>query len=210
MQVLQQICGINVVVYFGPEIFKDANFSARVAILLTAGTGLAQICATFLCARVVDKWGRRYMSFLGLTGMIISLAALGAAFQLTDSYRGILALISVLVYRCMFSISMGPLPYIITAEIFPTSFRAAGVSLCWSMNWATNFLVSQTFLPMVNVLTTSGVFFAYMAVCFVAIAFIRSCVHETCGQTLEQLSNLPEMAAEVKPSAILPARRMTT
>merc|ERR1711862_23709 len=112
---------------------------------------------------------------------------LAVSFWLPPSATGGLALASVVVYRSMFSISMGPLPYIITAEIFPTHCRAAGVSLCWCLNWIANYFVSQTFLLLIDGLTTSGTFLLYATICVFTICFIRVCVPETSGKTLEQL-----------------------
>merc|ERR1719213_602549 len=102
--------------------------------------------------------------------MTISLCGLGGSFLLEEgsSMQGAGALVSMLVYRVAFSLSLGPLPYIICAEIFSNSIRASGVSLCWAANWAANFVVSLTFLPLMGVLTTSGTFFVYAAVCVFA------------------------------------------
>merc|ERR1712003_409899 len=126
-------------------------------------------------ARVVDRVGRRIMTFIGLYIMTVSLLGLAVTFWLTGSYVGYLALVAVLLYRVSFSISLGPMPYIITAEIFPNSFRASGVSLCWAVNWAFNFLVSLSFLPMMQLLSTSFTFITYAVVCVFAVWFVYAC-----------------------------------
>merc|ERR1712050_674901 len=141
-------------------------------IFLSSAVSLAQIIATLYLARVVDRVGRRLMTFIGLYIMTISLVALAISFWLTGHYVGYLALVAVLLFRVSFSISLGPMPYIITAEIFPNSCRASGVSICWFVNWASNFIVSLTFLPMLHALTTSGTFLLYAAICVFAIWFI--------------------------------------
>merc|ERR1712050_370536 len=170
-------------------------------IFLSSAVSLAQIIATLYLARVVDRVGRRLMTFIGLYIMTISLVALAISFWLTGHYVGYLALVAVLLYRVSFSISLGPMPYIITAEIFPNSFRASGVSLCWAVNWATNFMVSLSFLPMMNLLSTSVTFIVYAVVCIFAVWFVYACVPETRGQTLEQLEETVNAAHPESPPA---------
>jgi len=187
LQVLQQISGINVAIYYAPKIFTLAHFSNSLSVFLSAAVSGAQIAATLLLARTIDRVGRRPMSFIGLGLMILSLSLLGASFLLSGKGEGWLALCAVFLYRVSFSISLGPLPYIITAEIFPQSFRASGVSLCWAANWGANFLVSLTFLPLLGVLTISGTFFMYAAVCCFAVYFVHERVPETRGRTLQEL-----------------------
>jgi SP family galactose:H+ symporter-like MFS transporter len=188
LQFLQQVSGINVAVYYGPKIFTMAGFSKDASTFLCAVLSLAQMVATLLLARVVDRVGRRFMSFLGIALMVVSLVALGTAFLplLSSQDAEWLAVGSMLVFRVAFSISLGPLPYIITAEIFPGSCRASGVSLCWFVNWASNCGVSLAFLPLLKVLHTSGTFFMYASVCVLAMIFVKFCVPETSGQALEE------------------------
>merc|ERR1712107_443850 len=144
---------------------------------------------TLFLARVVDALGRRFMSFVGLVGMAFSLHMLALVFQLPEALEGWLSLVAILLFRIFFSISLGPLPYIITAEVFPAGFRASGVSLCWAMNWFANFIVSLTFLPLMDQLTPTWTFVMYAGVCVLAIWFIYTCVPETSCRTLEQLEN---------------------
>mmetsp|Transcript_71592 Transcript_71592/g.209841 ORF Transcript_71592/g.209841 Transcript_71592/m.209841 type:complete len:324 (-) Transcript_71592:29-1000(-) len=190
LQVLQQVSGINVAVYYAPTIFKLAHFSDDLSVFLSAAVSLIQIMATLFLAGVIDRVGRRPMCFIGLGFMTLSLVVLGVSFLLSAKAAGGLALGAVLLYRVAFSLSLGPLPYIITAEIFPNRYRASGVSLCWAVNWISNFVVSYTFLPLAEVTTIPGTFFMYAAVCIFAIWFVHHQVPETSGRTLEQLERL--------------------
>lgn len=192
LQVLQQVSGINVAVYYAPTIFKLAHFSDDLSVFLSAAVSLIQIMATLFLAGVIDRVGRRPMCFVGLVLMTVSLVVLGVSFLLSGKAAGWLSLGAVLLYRVAFSLSLGPLPYIITAEIFPNSYRASGVSLCWAMNWISNFVVSLTFLPLAEVTTIPGTFFMYAAVCIFAIWFVHHQVPETTGRTLEELEHLPQ------------------
>lgn len=200
LQVLQQVSGINVAVYYAPTIFKLAHFSDDASVFLSATVSMIQIMATLFLAGVIDKVGRRPMCFVGLTLMTFSLTLLGVSFLFSGHAAGWLALVAVMLYRVAFSLSLGPLPYIITAEIFPSSYRASGVSLCWAMNWISNFIVSLTFLPLSQVTTIPGTFFMYAAVCLFAMWFVHHEVPETTGRTLEELERLGR-TAEAAPEA---------
>jgi len=185
LQLLQQISGINVAVYYGPKIFTLAHFSKHFSILLSSAVSLAQLAATLLLALLVDKVGRRIMALIGCALMAVSLIILGLAFCMPEEDAGFLALTGVLIYRVAFSISLGPLPYIITAEIFPAAYRAPGVSLCWAVNWLSNFGVSLTFLPMLNTIGDAATFFIYAGVCLLAMVFVWACVPETNGVSMD-------------------------
>jgi len=172
-------------VYYGPKIFSMAGFPKEDSMLLSALLSAVQMTATLLLARLVDRVGRRPMSFIGLASMVTSLATLGVAFELPIESSRWLAVWSLLIFRVAFSLSLGPLPYIITAEIFPLSCRASGVSLCWSVNWLSNCLVSMSFLPIMEVLHTSNTFFMYAFVSIIAMIFVKLYVPETSGKTLD-------------------------
>ena len=99
--------------------------------------------------------GRRPMAFIGLLFMIVGLGTIGLAFLVLceSGNRSIVgawaAVIGMLVYRIAFSLSLGPLPYIVTAEVFPNEVRACGVTVSWAANWVANFGVTLSF-PLVK------------------------------------------------------------
>jgi len=153
LQLLQQASGINIVVYYGPQVLSDAGFSHKDAVLGTFIVGVAQLVATAVLARLVDGVGRRPLALTGLAGMVVGLSALAAsaAPQVSplNSAKWI-AVGSLLLFRVAFSLSLGPLPYIVTAEVFPTATRASGVSVAWVCNWIANFGISLSFPPLLK------------------------------------------------------------
>lgn len=187
LQFLQQVSGINVAVYYGPKIFTLTGFSKDEATFLCVCLSGAQMAATLGLARVVDRLGRRPVSLVGIAMMTASLLALSVAFvpDLLPSaeFASWVSVLAMLFFRLAFSISLGPLPFIITAEIFPTSCRTSGVSLCWFVNWVSNFAMSLAFPPMLQVLDAHGTFFLCACVCILAFIFVKFCVQETRGQT---------------------------
>jgi sugar porter (SP) family MFS transporter len=156
MNVFQQVSGINVLVYFAPKILNQVGFARETAIAITCAIGVAQLASNYVLTRVVDLWGRRPLAFVGLAGLCLGHAALSVSFN--PAVQGLswapwLGVTGIVLIRISFSISMGPLPYIITAEIFPRRVRAAGVAASSAANWLANFAVSLSFLPLVALLT---------------------------------------------------------
>ena len=149
LHVLAQASGINVIIYYGPKMFTLAGLPNSTAVFLSAGISLCQMAATLLLSRLVDRVGRKPMSYIGLSCMVISLGGIIYSYLLPPSHQaGWMALISCFSFRVAFSVSLGPLPYIITAEIFPESIRTPGVSFCLAVKWVANFTVALTWLPL--------------------------------------------------------------
>ncbi|TKS76447.1 Solute carrier family 2, facilitated glucose transporter member 12 [Collichthys lucidus] len=98
------------------------------------------------------------------------------------------SLISLLVYVAAFSISLGPMVYVVLSEIFPMGVRGRAVSVVSAVNWATNLLISMTFLTITEKIGVPNVMFLYSAMSFVLLVFVILCIPETKGRTLEEIS----------------------
>ena len=204
INVLQQVSGINVVIYFGPQLLKETGFNAVEATALTAGVSVAQLIAVGVLMKFVDSVGRRPMAFVGLGFMIIGLGILSLAFFMLCEGNASdagdwawTAVIGMLIFRIAFSLSLGPLPYIVTAEVFPNEVRACGATVSWSANWIANFGVTLSF-PLINnyfALLVGGkkelgsvfLFGIYIFFSFFAVGFIYRFVPETAKKSLEDL-----------------------
>eukprot|EP00854_Cymbomonas_tetramitiformis_P010299 gene10299-12182_t len=161
------------------DAIPQIGFGKEQSIILTAVIGIMQLLSTFTLTKVVDTYGRRPLAFAGIAGMILGLSALMASFW--PALQGItwlplLAVAGILLYRVSFSFSMGPIPYIITAEVFPTSARSLGVAFSSATQWMMNFMVSITFLPLVGLLGSHGVWLIYISMCLMAAGFIAQVV----------------------------------
>lgn len=186
----QQVAGINTIIYYAPTIFQMAGFqSATSAILATTGVGVLNVLFTIIALPLIDKWGRRPLLILGTIGMILSLAALGWAFSVASQSTMLkwIALGSVMLYIPCFAASLGPIVWLMIAEIFPLKVRGLAASLSASVNWGTNMLVALTFLVLIQVLGAHGTFWLYSLMCVVCLIFIYFFVPETKGVTLEQI-----------------------
>jgi sugar porter (SP) family MFS transporter len=190
LAVLQQITGINTVIYYGPQIFQMAGIaSASASILAQSLVGAVNCGMTLIAIFFVDRVGRKPLLYAGLIGMFVALGAMAFAFgrpHLSGSL-GTIALTSMMVYVGCFAFSLGPIVWLLISEIFPLPVRGLGMSLSTLANWVGNFLVSQFFLTMVDRLGRSVTFWIYAVLCLVTMLFVRSMVPETKQQLLERI-----------------------
>jgi len=157
---IQQFVGINTVIYYAPTLFLIAGFEgARAAIAATISVGVVNVLSTVVAMFLIDKIGRRKLYFIGLTGIMISLAALGMFFFMKDSLGENLRFVivgTVLIYIVFFAISLGPLGWLIISEIFPLKIRGVGMSVGALSNWFFNGIVAFTFLKLAWFFTSDG------------------------------------------------------
>jgi SP family xylose:H+ symportor-like MFS transporter len=193
LAVLQQATGINVFLYYAPEIFKQVGSVADVALLETIVVGAVNLTFTLVAIWTVDRLGRRPLMILGAAGMGISLAAMGAASQF--HLVAVWVLVFILGYIACFALSVGPVTWVILSEIFPNSIRGRAMSLATFTLWTANFIVSQTF-PMMDEnrwlterFNHGFPFYIYAVLCVVLVGVVWRYVPETKGQSLEAIES---------------------
>jgi sugar porter (SP) family MFS transporter len=189
LAIFQQITGVNTIVYYAPTIFQMVGFgSAGNAILATFLIGFVGLLFTIVSMFLVDKIGRRPLLLVSLAGM--GLILLHLALILGDPHpKKWLVLIDVLAYLAAFDLGLGPIFWLLISEIYPTTIRAQAMSLATMTIWAGDFLVTATFLTVVEHLGMRGCFLLFAGLCLVAFVFSLRMVPETRGQTLEQIEN---------------------
>jgi MFS transporter, SP family, arabinose:H+ symporter len=200
LAVLQQITGINVVLYYAPEIFKSAGMTFTKAINDTVIVGVVNLLFTLAAFWLVDRLGRKILLLLGSLGMGASLFLLGASFivqplgetRLFSLNLGFMnfdvtcMLFFVLTYVASFAIAMGPVVWVVIAEIFPTRIRGRAMSIATVCLWISCYAVSQSF-PILLKMLSGLVFFVYGFTCVIALIFFALFVPETKGKTLEEI-----------------------
>jgi sugar porter (SP) family MFS transporter len=194
LAILQQITGINVFMYYAPEIFKGLGAGTDVALLQTVIIGIFNVTFTLLAIRTVDRLGRKPLLMIGSAGMGISLVGLGIAAAIGSTAAWVL--VFVLGYIACFAMSLGPVVWVVIAEIFPTKIRGRAMALATLLLWAANYVVSQTF-PILNedpflVATFNHAFpfWLYALFCLVMLIFVHRVVPETRGKTLEEIEHV--------------------
>lgn len=206
LAILQQVTGINVFLYYAPEIFKQVGAGINAALLQTVSVGAVNLAFTVVAIYTVDRWGRRPLMLLGASGMGLSLFVAGYAFY---THRPALwVLVCILVYIACFALSVGPVTWVILSEIFPTRVRGRALGVATFCLWTANFFVSQTF-PMMNEnpwlvdrFHHAFPFWVYGALCGVLVWFVGRFVPETKGRTLEEIERFwkPRARAAAAPS----------
>jgi MFS transporter, SP family, galactose:H+ symporter len=190
LAIFQQITGINTVIYYAPTIIHSAGIgSASGAILATAGIGVVNVLMTIVAMRLIDRVGRRPLLLTGVAGMIVSLGVLGLVFRTHQpgAALGWLSVVILMAYVASFAISLGPIFWLLIAEIYPLKIRGAAEGTAAGTNWAANLLVSITFLSLVEALGPSRTFWLYGLLAIVTWLFCYYLVPETKGRTLEEI-----------------------
>lgn len=191
LAILQQVTGINTVIYYAPTIveFTGVDSSAG-SILAAVGVGIINVAFTLLALRLLDRTGRRTLLFIGVSGMTISLFALGGAFKIAgggSTLASVIAIASLMAYVASFAISLGPIFWLLNAEIYPLSVRSKAAGIGTMANWTFNFIVSLTFLLLIEALGRSGAFWFYGGVGILTLLFCWKLVPETKGKRLEEV-----------------------
>lgn len=185
LAVFSQFTGINAIMYYAPEIFKSTGVGSDSAFIQTILVGVINVIFTFVAIRYVDLWGRKKLLLLGISGMAICLFIVGLAFY--RQQQGYIVLIAILGYIACFAMSLGPLTFVVIAEIFPTKVRATAMSVATFFLWAAVFLVSQTFPVLIGSVGNAYTFWLYMIIAVAAFLFILKRIPETKGKTLEEI-----------------------
>ena len=188
---LQQFIGINVVLYYAPEIFKTMGAATDTALMQQIIVGAVNLTFTIIAILTVDKFGRRPLMIIGALVMALSMFILGTTFY--THHVGLGSLICMLVYTAGFAMSWGPVCWVLLSEIFPNSIRSMVMSVAVASQWISNFLVSWTF-PMLDKNETLSAMFnhgfsywIYGLMGVLAALFIWKMVPETTGKSLEEM-----------------------
>jgi sugar porter (SP) family MFS transporter len=196
LAILQQVTGVNVFMYFGATIFRRLSASTGVDAgllqqIIINGTGLF---FTLIAIAKVDRWGRRPLMIAGTVGMGLSLVAMGATAQFAAGGHGGWMLTLIVAYIAAFALSVGPVTWVILAEIFPTTVRGRALGLATFFLWAADYAVTQTFPVLdapgswfVRELHHAFPFYVYALFCVVLGLVVWKAVPETKGRTLEEI-----------------------
>ncbi len=203
LAVFQQITGINAIIYYADQIFEAAGFISQSSqtTVTTWAIGGVNVLATLIAVAYIDRLGRRKLLLAGLIGMGGSLAVVGIAFQFIakaaagaastgPSEAGIVTLFALVAFIICFAFSMGPVTWTVINEIFPGHIRGRAVAVATAVNWGAAFLVSQSFLSLIEAMGISWTFGLFALFCGVAWIWIFYRVPETKGQSLEQIQQL--------------------
>jgi SP family galactose:H+ symporter-like MFS transporter len=185
---LQQLSGINAVIYYAPEIFNHAGFdSGKTQVLATIGVGTVNFVTTILAMYLIDRMGRRPLLVLGFVGTAATMLLIAFAVLNPALVPAWVVIVALLLYIASFAISIGPLPHVMMSEIFPLNVRGPGMSMASISNWGFNFLVVFTFPLMLAGVGLAFTFTIFAIICMGGILFTLARVPETTGHSLEAI-----------------------
>jgi sugar porter (SP) family MFS transporter len=185
LAILQQVTGINAVLYYAPKIFESAEVTPIQALLQTVALQVVNLLLTLVAIWIVDRGGRRPLLLITSTAMGISLVLLGGAFYLELPAVWVFGF--SLAYVGSFAVAMGPVVWVVLSEIFPTRTRGRAMSVATVTLWIACYCVAQTVPWMFKHLGEPVTFWIYALMCLVSFVFVLAFVPETKGKTLEEI-----------------------
>jgi sugar porter (SP) family MFS transporter len=183
--VLQQWCGINVIFYYATDIFRAAGASVDDALWNIVRIGAVNVLFTVVAIYFVDRIGRRILMLIGFAGLTVMLALIGGSFHM--NFSGMVVLWLTLGTIGCFAMSLGPVVWVILAEIFPNRIRGAAMSVSIFALWTACFILTFTFPILNEKLGTAGTFWIYSVICLFGLVFTVFTLPETKGKSLEQI-----------------------
>ena len=189
LAILQQWMGCNTVFYYAPRILMSGGSDSTSAIKTQIILGIFYVIVTAVAAIYMDRFKRRDVLMFGALAMGISFFALSLSFYLEGDKPGfhLLTFIFIATYISSFCATWGPVMWVMIGEVFPLKVRGLAVGVASLVNWAANWMVSVSFPVMEKILGDEVLFIIFGLVCMVAVLFVKVCVFETRGYTLEQI-----------------------
>ncbi|MBW8484472.1 sugar porter family MFS transporter [Actinomadura parmotrematis] len=188
LAVIQQIVGVNTVIYFSPTILTYTGLDASDAIAQALTVGVTNVVFTIVAVLLLDRVGRRTLLIVGTAGLTVALALLALFFGLgwKDGAPWV-ALVALVLFIASFAIGLGPVFWLMISEIFPLAVRGQAIAVCSVFNWVANFFVSYYFLQLIDAIGRPATFWLYAGLAVVGIVFFVARVPETRDRTLEQI-----------------------
>ncbi|TVR29267.1 MAG: MFS transporter [Balneolaceae bacterium] len=181
-----QVSGINAIIYFAPRIFDLTGMGAEAALLSSVGVGVVNLVFTMLGLLLIDRFGRRFLMYIGSFGYIISLSAIAYAF-FTQTFVGMIVPILIFVFIASHAIGQGAVIWVFISEIFPNAVRSFGNSLGSSTHWIFAAIIAGNFVYIESIFGGGPIFafFAFMMV--LQLIFVWKIMPETKNITLEEM-----------------------
>lgn len=187
LAVFNQFIGMNAISYYGPVMFSDLGFAGDTQFLAAASVGGVELVATVVGMYLIDTFGRKRLMEIGTGMMCVFALCISGSYFMGNS---LLTLIFVMAFTISFAFSMGPIPWIVIPELFPTYLRGRATGLCVMCLLFANWIIAQ-FTPMMIDGLGGGISFAIFAVLDLICLFgIVALVPETMGRTLEEIEHL--------------------
>lgn len=193
LAVLQQLVGINTIIYYTPSTLTQVGYSNQAAIYGNVAIGVVNVLMTLLAIRLIDRVGRKPLLLTGLVGMVSSLTILGVSSLLLPQPSNPTDPQAIITFACLagfiisFAATWGPTIWVMLPEVLPLRIRGAAMGVAVFLHWLANFAVSQSFPSLVSAVGPGPTFLGYAVIGVLAFIFVSALVTETKGRTLEEI-----------------------
>lgn len=181
----QQWCGTNVIFNYAQEIFANAGYDLGEMLFNIVLTGITNVVFTFVALYTVDRIGRKKLMLLGAGGLFAIYLILGSCYYLRVS--GVLMIVLVMLAIACYAMTLGPVTWVLLAEIFPNKFRGVAMAVCTFALWTACFTLTYSFPILNSSLGSYGTFWLYSAICLLGFIYFKKNLTETKGKTLEEI-----------------------
>ncbi|WP_299094273.1 sugar porter family MFS transporter [uncultured Metabacillus sp.] len=189
---ISQLVGINSIMYYGTQILETSGFGTKTALIANVANGLIAVIAVIVGMSLLNKVNRRTMLLTGLVGVTIALISIGtSAMMLAGSpILPYVVLSMTVLYLAFFQGAIGPMVWLILAEIFPVRLKGIGMGMAVLFLWLCNFLVGLFFPVLMDGIGISGTFFLFAFFAIIGVIFVAKNLPETRGLSLEQIEDI--------------------
>ncbi|HEC2146949.1 TPA: sugar porter family MFS transporter [Staphylococcus delphini] len=185
---LQQLIGINAIIYYAPKIFSTAGLGESTAILSTVGIGVVNVLVTIFAISIIDKIDRKKLLVIGNIGMVASLLIMSALIWLIGvNSAAWIIMLCLTTFIIFFGVSWGPVLWVMLPELFPMRARGAATGIAALVLSIGSLLVAQFFPVLTDVLEVQQVFLIFAVIGIIAMVFVMKFLPETRGRSLEQI-----------------------
>lgn len=185
LAVFQQWCGFNVVMNYAEEVFRSAGYDISGMMSNIVMTGVVNLLFTFIAIATVDRFGRRPLMLIGAGGLALFYGLLGLGYYV--QLAGPLMLGLILLASGCFSMTLGPMVWVVLSEIFPNRIRGAAMSVAVASLWIANIILTYTFPILNSTLGSYGTFWIYAVICAGSFLVVYRTLPETKGKSLEEI-----------------------